>query len=570
MILDVEPYEAFYRGGRDSVRPLMSKIRAALPGAFHMGMTVDPRKGHYAEIFPDEWFPFVNSIHMQVYWGSFEKEPEEAFANSYNTWSGYKRPLFPVLQAHDVSAASVEKARRLAIDTYKANGMSWWVLGHISANEFEPINRTLNGVTPPAPPGADGKPVNYGAAVIVQPGSPDYTDGAFPDPEPSAGKFETYLGYAGGTGKYHTTSDHVSNVWARWDPHIRQSGWYTLEAFIPNLHASTGKARYKLHGVKDEASEVIMTVPQADYNHEWATIGTFQIDAGAQQPGVVYLNDWTFEPGLEIAFDALRWRPVVGQVTLQVVGNITFTAREIFQRGKTLGNRPNVFSRVGDSITASPYFLTPIGLRQFDLGAYKAELEPVVQYFSQVDARAGNSFANSSLAAGNGWGADRIIQPGYAYTDVCGNTMPLVCEYKNVKPSAALIMIGTNDSGGVAPDVYTANLRRIVDISIEMGVVPILSTIPPKRLGDWDTTRVTQWNDIIRNLAWQYAIPLLDYWYALQSAPNQGVGPDGIHPSVPPDGATGRFTPTNLQYGYTLRNLTALQMLKAMMSGVMY
>ena len=39
---------------------------------------------------------------------------------------------------------------------------------------------------------------------------------------------------------------------------------------------------------------------------------------------------------------------------------------------------------------------------------------------------------------------------------------------------------------------------------------------------------------------------------------------------VPPDGATGRFTPTNLQYGYTIRNLTALQMLKAIQNGVMY
>src|SRR6185295_11988836 len=35
MILDVEPYRGFYQGGRDSVRPLMTAVRAAIPGSFH-------------------------------------------------------------------------------------------------------------------------------------------------------------------------------------------------------------------------------------------------------------------------------------------------------------------------------------------------------------------------------------------------------------------------------------------------------------------------------------------------------------------------------------------------------
>jgi hypothetical protein len=39
---------------------------------------------------------------------------------------------------------------------------------------------------------------------------------------------------------------------------------------------------------------------------------------------------------------------------------------------------------------------------------------------------------------------------------------------------------------------------------------------------------------------------------------------------VPPDGATARFTPENLQYGYTVRNLNALQVLDALLRTVMY
>jgi hypothetical protein len=255
----------------------------------------------------------------------------------------------------------------------------------------------------------------------------------------------------------------------------------------------------------------------------------------------------------------------------QVIGGVTGHAREIFLKGQALGNRPNVFSRVGDSITATSYFLTPIGLGQYNLGSYQNQLADVVSFYLGSNARDGNNaFLNQSLAAGNGWGADRILQSGYSHPDICGSDSPLVCEYRIVKPAVALIMIGTNDSGGVEPAVFQANLSQIVQISIDMGVIPILSTIPPKQNDDWNAQRATQWNGIIKQVAQQYDVPLMDYWFALQTAPNHGLDTDGIHPSVPPDKATTAFTPENLKYGYTIRNLTALQALDAIWRLVIY
>jgi len=104
-------------------------------------------------------------------------------------------------------------------------------------------------------------------------------------------------------------------------------------------------------------------------------------------------------------------------------------------------------------------------------------------------------------------------------------------------------------------------MRRIVQTSIDMGVVPILTTIPPKRISDDQSARVDQFNAIIRQIAAQYDIPLADYFSIMQGAPNGGMSSDGLHPSVPPDGATCRFTPDGLQYGYTIRNLVTLQTL---------
>jgi hypothetical protein len=52
--------------------------------------------------------------------------------------------------------------------------------------------------------------------------------------------------------------------------------------------------------------------------------------------------------------------------------------------------------------------------------------------------------------------------------------------------------------------------------------------------------------------------------------PDAGLAPDGTHPSIPPKGYKGSadFRASNLYYGYVIRNLTALQMLDAVVLAV--
>jgi hypothetical protein len=66
MILDVEPYDGYWEAGKEPIRPLMVKVRQAIPAAFHLGLGVDPREVHYNKIFPKEWFPFINSVHTSA------------------------------------------------------------------------------------------------------------------------------------------------------------------------------------------------------------------------------------------------------------------------------------------------------------------------------------------------------------------------------------------------------------------------------------------------------------------------------------------------------------------------
>ncbi len=233
---------------------------------------------------------------------------------------------------------------------------------------------------------------------------------------------------------------------------------------------------------------------------------------------------------------------------------------EVFAVGQALGNHPDVFSKVGDSITVSRSFLHPIGAGQVDLAAFSA-LQRTVDYFDANPVRGGDSFRNMSLAAGVGWTAADLLDPTNADSRYCRvGESPLACEYRATKPSYALIMVGTNDVGYVPLEIYRVNLLDIMTITKAAGVIPIFSTIPAQPR---NAERVNTFNATIREFTAANMLPLWEYAQPSLSLPNQGLTSDQIHPSTPPGGygAVAVFTEGNLRYGYTLRNLTALQVL---------
>ncbi|MEQ8677879.1 MAG: SH3 domain-containing protein [Aggregatilineales bacterium] len=253
-----------------------------------------------------------------------------------------------------------------------------------------------------------------------------------------------------------------------------------------------------------------------------------------------------------------------------VIPSISGTARQIYLRGQQLGNNAGVFAKIGDSITASNLFLNPVGFGGARLNEY-AYLQPVIDFFSQTSARDHFSFANTSLAARGGWTSFDVLDPQRAVPGICNyGESPLVCEYRNNRPSVALIMLGTNDLNWVNGTDYRANLERIVQTSIDMGVIPVLSTIPDQPLS-YAAGRVSEFNGIIMAVAAQYDIPLWNYWSALQGLPNRGLSGDSVHPSYDSSTAeTAIFDANGLRFGYNVRNLTALMVLDAVWRGAMY
>ena len=107
------------------------------------------------------------------------------------------------------------------------------------------------------------------------------------------------------------------------------------------------------------------------------------------------------------------------------------------------------------------------------------------------------------------------------------------------------------------PDVFETELRQIVEICIEHGVVPILATKGDNLEGDH---RI---NAIIAEVAREYEIPLWNFWLALQSLPHQGLQTDGEHLTWAGNKFDGSET---ISLAWPMRNLTALQVLQSLMT----
>lgn len=252
-----------------------------------------------------------------------------------------------------------------------------------------------------------------------------------------------------------------------------------------------------------------------------------------------------------VGFDQL----IYGQFLSEEVQN---SIREIALVGASRGQHVDIFAKVGDSITVSTHFMVGFGRRQVRLEAYEDQLHPVIDFFSP------SAFTRRSEASGVGWAAFTLLDRIEEATESCFvSETPLECEYRIMQPAVSLIMLGTNDVGYVNGAQYRTNLNRIVEFSIERGIIPILSTIPNRLDRPEVTDRVPVFNQIISEIAHTHQIPLWDYHSAMQLLPEGGLTQDGIHPSSPAENAAFHLSETNLWAGYVIRNLTGLQMLRA-------
>jgi hypothetical protein len=237
-----------------------------------------------------------------------------------------------------------------------------------------------------------------------------------------------------------------------------------------------------------------------------------------------------------------------------VVPTVDDNTRRIYTNGQKLNNNPHALSILGDclSLPINLFGNYGKGPGHYDLGAYTS-LQPVIDWF--VD-----SFNRQSITLGDGFNSAAVLSPLRADPKQCQNgETPLVCEYRIYHPSYALIALGTDDIK-TSPEIYEQRIRQIVEYTVSLGIVPILETKADNREGNY------AFNKIVARLAYEYDVPLWNFWAAVQSLDKHGVANDQGHLTW--------ADPNHFEYTYSMdvavpvHARTALQTLDSLWHGL--
>lgn len=245
-------------------------------------------------------------------------------------------------------------------------------------------------------------------------------------------------------------------------------------------------------------------------------------------------------------------------MSIPVVGGATGNARNIFLNGRAMGRDPHGLAKIGDCSSAHWYFLRPFGWGEYNLGGY-GDLQSVIDQF-------GTSLAHESFGAHNGFNVNAVQDSDWAHPGYCqAGEAPFECEIRLMNASVAIIMFGTSDLLVMTPYEFDFYMRSLVEDTISLGVIPILSTFPGNQ-GFWNKTIL--YNQIVVRIARDYDVPLINLFRALNELPNDGLEPDGFHLGEPL-GHPADLAGDNLRTGYPTRNLVTLQTLKNVWQGAM-
>ena len=226
--------------------------------------------------------------------------------------------------------------------------------------------------------------------------------------------------------------------------------------------------------------------------------------------------------------------------------NVRQSARQIYARGQELGRDPAAYSKLGDSTIENPHFMARFDEGPYDLGEY-AYLQDAVDNFAGSHGRQGAGVRRGL----HSW---TVTDPAWADKSLCQpNESSVACEIRLHNPSIMLIRLGSNDAG--VPGGFEQNMRQVIDITIERGVIPVLGT----KADRFEGSNVN--NEILRRLAAEYQIPLWDFDLVAGTIPGRGLDIDGVHLTT--FYAHNYTSPTAFQRGHSLHNLTALLALDA-------
>ncbi len=247
-------------------------------------------------------------------------------------------------------------------------------------------------------------------------------------------------------------------------------------------------------------------------------------------------------PSATLAPDDWQSMPIVPTISASIV--------EVYQHGLALGRNPNRFSKIGDCQNITTYFLAAFDdSKEYRLGPVYAYLQPTIDHFA-------GSWSRESLAVKGGMNVAAVQNPFWTLTpkpkECNSGETPLACEIRVNNPTIVIISMEESWSGDIGK--YDSYMRKIVEYVLSQDVVPILAT----RAEEPDTK--ISINATVARIAFDYNVPLWNFWMAAYPLPSHGLTADEFHLTW-----AGPFfdDPARMEMGWPWRNLTALQAIDA-------
>lgn len=207
-----------------------------------------------------------------------------------------------------------------------------------------------------------------------------------------------------------------------------------------------------------------------------------------------------------------------------IIPTITNNAILIYENGISQNVNTKSFSKIGDCQNIKEAFLGIYDLEgRYFLGKDDLDWQETIDNFRGFFNRDGESIEQGLNVAA-------ALSALHADPDTClPSESPLDCELRTTNPGFAFISFERWWPNETPPDVYEKYLRIVIQKTIDHGTIPILVTKADNIEGNH------QINQIIANLAFEYDIPLYNWWKAAQFLPYGGMDPersDGFHISI--------------------------------------
>ncbi|MEK6256044.1 MAG: thermonuclease family protein [Chloroflexota bacterium] len=213
---------------------------------------------------------------------------------------------------------------------------------------------------------------------------------------------------------------------------------------------------------------------------------------------------------IDVRMDPKEWE------TWPVVPLISDNAKEIYLASIASGHAAGHFSILGDCQAPQWKLFGSFDSQSLNIPAELVYLKPSMEKYA-------GQWGRNSITVKSGNTVASLYSVYWADPAFCGPAESAIeCELRANNPSVALIMLGTNWGNGKDAD-FDRRMRETVEYLIARNVLPIIvNKADPAN----PYVREFPLNRIMAQIAYDYDIPLWNFWASVQHLYNGGIDPN--------------------------------------------